>query len=79
MRIIQAIQTANEFLLNETGVAGEPVFVRLVDRGKDGRFWLISYEAALFFQDELSQGAVIDGGEYIVRVDVQSGRVSVVA
>ena len=73
--IIEAIRSANTFLLRETGVEGEPEFVRLVDRAGGSRAWLVVYPARLFFVRESEEGAVIDGGEYIVYVDESTGHV----
>jgi hypothetical protein len=78
MNIIEAIEKASAFVRDRTGVNGSPEFARLVERPGKPRSWWIVYRAELFFPDEVKSGAVIDGGEYVVRVDDASGDVSVV-
>jgi len=74
-----AIQRGNAFVLKNRGVVGEPEYVQLVKRDGQRRYWSLVYGAALFFPEEIAAGDSIDGCEYMVRVDDQSGDVSLFA
>jgi hypothetical protein len=77
MKIIEVIQKANAFVFQNTGVEGDPDFVRLIENPGKHRSWRLVYKADLFFPQEAKRGAVIDDGEYVVSVDEASGDVSV--
>jgi len=79
MNILEATQKANAFVLQTSGVVCSPDFARLVKKPGDRSTWLISYGPELFFSDWLEAGDTIDGGEYMLRVDDQSGEVSLFA
>jgi hypothetical protein len=76
MSIIEAIQKSNALVLQKTGVWADPVFVRLVEIPGKGSTWRLIYKAELFLP-KLPEGAVTDGGEYIVEVDEATGSASV--
>ena len=76
MTEVEAVQRGNAFVLKNTGVAGEPEHVQLVTRLGQQRYWSLIYGAALFFPEAIAAGDTIDGGEYMVRVNDQSGEVS---
>ncbi len=75
MNIIEVVQKANAFVFQKTGVTGDPNFVRLAERAGRPAWW-VSYSAELFFPPNLSGNTIVDGGEYVVIVDVSSGDVS---
>jgi hypothetical protein len=62
------------FVRDNTGVDADPDWIR-----RDGRFWRAYYGAEHFYRDEMAAGMIIDGGEYILDVNDDSGEVSVFA
>jgi hypothetical protein len=78
MSIIDVIQKANAFVLATKGVQGEPDHVILYRRPGKVRFWRLMYHFSLFYPEVAREGGVVDGGEYIVTVDDQSGEVTAV-
>jgi hypothetical protein len=77
LKIIEAIQKGNAFVLQHTGVKGDPDFVRLVDQPDKRRSWWLSYPPALFYPEKIAKGDIIDGGEYIITIDELTGEVSI--
>lgn len=78
MSITEAIQKSNALVLQKTGVQADPVFVRLVEMPGKRSTWRLIYKAELFLpKDAQEEGAVTDGGEYIVEVDQETGSSSV--
>jgi hypothetical protein len=49
MNIIEAIEKANAFVFENTGVKGYPEFVRAVESPGKQRCWQLVYSAKLFF------------------------------
>jgi hypothetical protein len=76
MNIIEAIQKSNALVLQKTGVQADPVYVRLVEMPGKGSTWRLMYKAELFLPKQ--EGAVTDGGEYIVEIDQTTGLSSVI-
>ena len=76
MSIYEVIQRANAFVLATRGVQGEPDQVRLVRTQGKPRSWRLMYHFSLFYPEEARDGEGVDGGEYIVVVDAQSGEAS---
>ena len=74
MKLIEAVALGNEFIARTTGAIGDPIFVRLLEREGKGAAWRLVYGSRLFFPD-LKEGAVMDGGEVVLDVDVVSGTV----
>lgn len=72
MKIIEAIAKANELVLGNTGIDCDPDMVRKIDRDGKQAWWVV-YNAANFFKDEMARGNTVDGGEYIIEVDVKTG------
>ena len=76
MNILEAIERANAFVFEKTGVTGTPEFVRRIeDTGKPAS-WMLVYNSRLFFPGITESGASVDGGEYIVTINDKSGDVS---
>ncbi|MEK6236546.1 MAG: hypothetical protein N2C14_17705, partial [Planctomycetales bacterium] len=69
MNIIEVIQKANTFVSDTAGISRDPVFVRLVTKPGIRDYWMLVYQDEIFCAKELERGTVIDGGEYIVKVD----------
>ena len=76
MSILDVIQRANAFVLATKGIQGEPDHVRLIRTPDKARSWRLMYHFSLFYPEVARDGGVVDGGEYIVVVDDQSGEVS---
>ncbi len=78
MSIFEVIQRANAFVLATKGVQGEPDHVHLVRRPGKPRYWSVMYNCSLLYPDECVDGEGVDGGEYIVEVNDQTGEVTAV-
>ena len=76
MTEVEAIERANQFIFERERVKTEPVEVHLVRRADSDAYWWISYGTAVYYPTETAAGDVIDGGDYIVKVDVMTGEVS---
>jgi hypothetical protein len=77
MSIIEAIQKGNALVQQKTGIRADPVFVRLVEMPGKRVVWRLIYKAELFYPKYAQEeGAVTDGGEYIVEVDQATGSAS---
>ena len=76
MKIVEAIQRANAFVLQTTGVDGDPEVVRLVS-GPGRKHWWMLYNAAIRFPREVAAGSTVDGGELMIQVDDETGDVAV--
>jgi hypothetical protein len=74
MKLVEAVALGNEFVTRTTGAIGDPISVRLLERGGMGIVWRLVYGSRLFHRD-LKEGAVVDGGEVVLDVDVVSGTV----
>jgi hypothetical protein len=75
MKLVEAVALGNEFVTRTTGAIGDPILVRFLEREGTGASWRLVYGSRLFFPD-LKDGAVMDGGELVLDVDVVSGTVS---
>ena len=78
MSIFEVIQRANAFVFATKGVQGEPDHVRLFRKPGKPRSWSLMYHFSLFYPEVARDGGVVDGGEYIVDVDDQTGEVTAV-
>lgn len=76
MNQAQAVAKANEFVFLHTGITTTPASAKLVER-PDAKYWTVVYSPEAFFVTEAARGVTIDG-PYVLRVDVESGDVSVV-
>ncbi len=74
MPIMEVIQRANDFILANQGVQGDPDSVRL---DRDGRVWTVFYHFSIFHPESFRKGDVMEGGEFILKVDDLTGTVSV--
>jgi hypothetical protein len=77
MSIFDVIRKANAYVLATKGVQGEPDYVRLSRNLEKGRSWRLMYHYSLFYPEIAQEGGVVDGGEYIIDVDDNSGEISV--
>jgi hypothetical protein len=77
MNQMEAMAKARAFVLANTGVHAEPDSIRLIENPDGSRTWSASYAAAHFFPEVAAGRATVDGGEYFVDVDDETGRVSV--
>ena len=78
MSIFEVIQRANAFVLAKRGVQGEPDEVRLFRKPGKPRTWGVMYHFSVFYPEVARDGGVVDGGEYILNVEDQTGEVTVV-
>lgn len=76
MNILEVIEIADNFLRDTTGVKAHPTFVRLAERAGKPAWW-VSYSAELFFPPDSTGKCIVDGGDYVIIVDVKTGEVSV--
>jgi hypothetical protein len=72
-----AIERANQYVLENMRIDAEPIEVHCIQRPEAPVYWWISYGTFVYYPHETSAGAAIDGGEYILRVDDTTGEVSV--
>ncbi len=72
MNILEAISVANHFVFSKTGKQRMPDFARLAERNGKPAWW-VSYSARTGMQDDSTLAGTLDGGEYIVIVDLSSG------
>lgn len=72
----EAIHAANEFLLKERAVNAHPVQVKYVQRPNVPSFWVVRYGIAILYPKEAAAGAVVEDGDYILKVDDASGVVT---
>jgi hypothetical protein len=77
MNEAEAIRAANNFLLQDRGILATPIEIRLIQRPNAPSFWWVSYGTSIRYPKETAEGAGIDGGEYILKVDDSSGGVSI--
>ena len=73
---IEAIQNANAFVYQTSGLVGSPDFAQFIKKPGGESYWLISYGAELHFSQWLEAGDTIDGGEYALVVDDATGTVT---
>jgi len=76
MKIEEVIQKANAFVLANTDVFCEPDSVHLVRSRDEPWSWRLMYHFSYFHPDIARSGGVVDGGEYIVVTDDQTGEMS---
>jgi hypothetical protein len=74
MKLVEAVAIGNEFAARTRGAIGDPMAVRLLERGGTGAVWRLVYGSRLFFPD-LKEDAVVDGGEVVMDVDIVNGAV----
>jgi hypothetical protein len=76
MKIEEVIQKANAFVLANTGVLCDPDSVHLVRSRDEPWTWRLLYHFSYFYPDIARSGGVVDGGEYIVVTNDQTGEMS---
>lgn len=76
MNETEAIAKANKYVLEDQGVEAKPVEIHLIQRPGTRRYWWVSYGTSIWFPKETAAGAIVDGGEYILRVDDENGEIS---
>ena len=57
MKLVEAVALGNEFVTRTTGAIGDPISVRLLERGGTGAVWRLVYGSRLFSPD-LKEDAV---------------------
>ena len=63
MNILEAIQKANAFVQQTSGIVGSPDFAQSIKKPGGEYYWLISYGAELHFSEWLAAGDTVDGGD----------------
>lgn len=76
MRIEEAIAIGKKFVSDNIGVSGDPEMVRLA-RQEGHKSWILVFPSSLINAKLENAGTVIDGGEYILRIDWQTKAVAV--
>jgi formate hydrogenlyase subunit 6/NADH:ubiquinone oxidoreductase subunit I len=64
---------ARAFVLETTGIDADPDWIQLTP---DKRSWKAFYGSEHFLPDKVAASVAVDGGEYIVIVDDQTGEAS---
>jgi hypothetical protein len=72
----EAVERANTYLLQLRGIEAKPVEVHLIHLSNSPSYWWISYGTAILYPKETAAGVIVDDGNFILRVDDVSGKVS---
>jgi hypothetical protein len=76
MNKTDAIEKATAFVRQHTGADPEPESATIVERPDGRRYWSVVYRQEAFFPEKAAEGVIMDG-PYVLRVDDNSGEVSV--
>jgi len=74
--LIEAVKKANELVRNNTGIECDPDMVSRVE-DEDSKLWWIVYDSSHFFKGKYDEDVIVDGGEYVISVNCQSGEATV--